>query len=548
MDDFHLRSAICGARHWSAGSVFHALCGVMIATLFGCGHVPDLELRLGDSVRVPEHKVVLFIVDGMAPGRVESLLAEGRLPNIRRRFVERGVRFSNAFGVFPSVTYANCSSIMTGCFPNAHGIPGNTWYDPQSAIFHDYESLATYLSVNAHLQTPTLFELVGQKPTLNLRYMMSRGADIDLAMGTRDKILWGLGFFESSDRKVVNRMQRALPSIHERGEWPALTVAYMPAVDEMGHRHGPRSEPYSEAIINADRIIGRFLDAYAEAGMEASTHYMLISDHSMVQIPESRRIDLARLFREEYGQRVWTGESLPEDETSRRTLLKQYDMILTTEAGRVARIYFPGEAADTRETRDTRRREWLERVSIQKLVENHPAIDLCMMPATNGAVMFSRGGHARIVRDPGDPPTYRVTEYEGDPLRYGRRSGLQYLLEGNAVGRAEVLRLTADTDYPDLVVQAPELFRSMRAGDLILTAAGDWSFHSSWNGAHGSALRDDMQITLYIAGPGIEAGTVEAPARSVDIVPTVLEWLSGDGAHRSVTLDGQSLAQFISVQ
>lgn len=532
----HRRLVVGSFFSWVAVSAF-------LLTSAGCGHVPELHFRLDDKIHVPDRQVILFVVDGMDAGRTDGLIDEGRLPHIRRRFVERGTRFTQAFGVFPSVTYANCTSIITGRFPGDHGIIGNTWYDPSTATFHDYRSAGSYLNVNQHLPVPTLFELVPDHPTLNLRYIMSYGADMNYALGTRAKILWWFNMHEAVDRQIIYDMRKALRAIRAKEVWPALTVVYLPSVDEVGHHHGPGSEAYARAMENVDRIIGRFTDAYAEAGLDGSTYYVLLSDHSMVATPDDRRFDLVRWFREEARQRVWTSAALPAEEEKRRAVLTRYDMILNINAGRIARIYLPGRENETNVEKATRRAKWLREQHALEFLLANPAVDLRMTPHTpHGVDIASKNGHAVIAQDGCHPMVYRFGQYDGDPLAWRGSAKLQTYLDGESLPSDLALPLTADTDYPDLIGQAIELFQSDRGGDVILTAAADWTFHPTWKGGHGSALRRDMQIPLYVAGPGIDAGCVETPVRSVDVVPTILEWLGVDvPAEHAIGLDGKSL-------
>lgn len=73
---------------------------------------------------------------------------------------------------------------------------------------------------------------------------------------------------------------------------------------------------------------------------------------------------------------------------------------------------------------------------------------------------------------------------------------------------------------------------------VVLTAdhgemLGDWGLWGKRNPFEAS-----WRVPLMIAGPGVEAGRLDALSCSVDIVPTLLEWL-GDGADHN--FDGRSL-------
>ena len=78
-------------------------------------------------------KVLVVVFDGLQPAQVTGKL----MPNLAE-FAESGVTFANHHAVYPSVTRANASSMVTGLGPGGHGISANTLmvpdYDPNQAI------------------------------------------------------------------------------------------------------------------------------------------------------------------------------------------------------------------------------------------------------------------------------------------------------------------------------------------------------------------------------------------------------------------------------
>src|SRR5688572_692078 len=94
--------------------------------------------------------------------------------------------------IFPSITPAATSSIITGCYPAEHGIAGASWFDEargEVAYFGDdfwviaKEGFGAFLRdflvrLNGdRLKAPTLFELVEQqgRAAASLNYLVYRG-------------------------------------------------------------------------------------------------------------------------------------------------------------------------------------------------------------------------------------------------------------------------------------------------------------------------------------------------------------------------------------
>ena len=82
--------------------------------------------------RIPEHPVVVVCIDGSDPEYFEAASKAGVIPNIDR-FIKEGFS-ANAHCVIPSFTCPNNISIACGAPPKVHGISGNFYLDPETAM------------------------------------------------------------------------------------------------------------------------------------------------------------------------------------------------------------------------------------------------------------------------------------------------------------------------------------------------------------------------------------------------------------------------------
>src|SRR5256885_12290277 len=83
----------------------------------------------------PRHTQLLIVVDGLRPDNVTRdvmphLFGLGR----------RGIVFTAHHSVFPTVTRVNASSIVTGAYPETHGLLGNTIYIPHVDAAHGLDT------------------------------------------------------------------------------------------------------------------------------------------------------------------------------------------------------------------------------------------------------------------------------------------------------------------------------------------------------------------------------------------------------------------------
>src|SRR5947209_5485301 len=75
----------------------------------------------------PRHTQLVIVVDGLRPDYVTSDV----MPRLYR-LGQRGIVFTAHHSVFPTVTRVNASSIVTGAYPETHGLLGNTIYVPSA--------------------------------------------------------------------------------------------------------------------------------------------------------------------------------------------------------------------------------------------------------------------------------------------------------------------------------------------------------------------------------------------------------------------------------
>ncbi len=130
-----------------------------------------------------------------------------------------------------------------------------------------------------------------------------------------------------------------------------------------------------------------------------------------------------------------------------------------------------------------------------------------------GLCLISRSGRARLLAD-GDGHI-RYAPETADVLRLGG---------GGVHTEREWLERTLDTPFPDAPAQLFQVFRSRRAGDLVVVAeAGsdlrlDWEIPEHHSG-HGSLIADHMRCLVACNMP------IAGPVRTVDLFPLILEYL-----------------------
>ncbi len=138
-------------------------------------------------------KLVLCVIDAMAPAMLERAVAAGEAP-VLGALIERGLYVPECVAAFPSVTPVCAASIVTGEWQERHGIPGMSWYHREEERYVEYGSSfrasqkvglgrqltdTVYNMNGAHLSkdTETVFETLDDASvrTAGTTYLMYRG-------------------------------------------------------------------------------------------------------------------------------------------------------------------------------------------------------------------------------------------------------------------------------------------------------------------------------------------------------------------------------------
>ena len=103
-------------------------------TSFNCADLPFLEANINDmDICVNDRYLILISLDGFQWGYYFNQTWKQEynvtLPNMDL-LINNGVSSQNVISVFPTLTFPNHVSIITGLYPGDHGIVANSFYDP----------------------------------------------------------------------------------------------------------------------------------------------------------------------------------------------------------------------------------------------------------------------------------------------------------------------------------------------------------------------------------------------------------------------------------
>jgi predicted AlkP superfamily pyrophosphatase or phosphodiesterase len=200
-----------------------------------------------------------------------------------------GVLSEGLIPSFPSKTFPNHYTIVTGLYPARHGIVSNTMLDP---------ALPGRFSLsNVNVQQDTRwwggvpFWVTAEQQGRIAATMFWPGSDVEIA-GDRPT-LW-----RRFDNKVSNneRVDQILAWLrHPEASQPTFYTLYFEEIDVAGHDFGPESPQMRPAVEHVDQAMARLARGLETAGLGTRTNLVVVSDHGMAQNAQDRVI-----FLEEY--------------------------------------------------------------------------------------------------------------------------------------------------------------------------------------------------------------------------------------------------------
>lgn len=488
-------------------------------------------------------KIIIFVVDSLHPLVLARLLSEGNAPAFRF-LVKHGTYCERVVSSFPTMTPVATSSMITGTWPDQHGVPGFIWYNEEIRKIVDYG--ATWQSVlkigtetvlrnlltklnGEHLspKTPTLYERLEARgySTGNVNLFMHRAGHLyktkipfllALATGFRfthaevsgpSHLTLGQllhppfsGRANTYPRGVFNRFGfndafsgKISAQLIREGKQPDFMVVYFPDNDKYSHRYGPlRTGP---SIERADLHVASVLAEFGSWEKALDQNVIIVTgDHaqSTVGLGDEYLIDLDQALKSI--KRLKATEEASEDNDKEIAICPNE---------RMAFIYFlqrkNGILSDVVGIlgKDPRNAQIAWKVS-----ENRYCV---LQGGTEKQLFYSRVGPYQDV--------------------YGQSWSLEgdlSVVDAQVTGEQKV----EFGKFPDAFNRLQSALEARSGSRVVLSAASGYEYFAAGGpihpggGSHGSLEEEDSTVPMIVAGMPVR---VDHP-RIIDLFPLILEY------------------------
>lgn len=233
------------------------------------------NIAFGQSREKPY--VVLISFDGFRFDYAEKFDA----PNFKS-IMRQGVKAEGLIPSFPSKTFPNHYSIITGLYPGNHGLVDNRFYDPERQEYYEMKNRKRVTDPYYYRGVP-LWKLARQHGVRSAS-MFWIGSELSQPDLRPDY------YFEYNEAlHDTVRIQQILSWLRlPEKERPHFITLYFSSPDHEGHLFGPSSEETKQAVLRADRNLGTIMRGLKETKLPVNL--IVVSDHGMEELktnPES---------------------------------------------------------------------------------------------------------------------------------------------------------------------------------------------------------------------------------------------------------------------
>ena len=228
--------------------------------------------------------VILISADGFRSDYFEKYNPKNLV-----KYAQNGVSAKAMIPSFPSITFPNHWSLITGLYPSHHGLIDNYFYDYKKEKFYAMSNKENAEDGSWYGGIP-LWSLVEKQGMLSAS-MMWVGSASD-AGGMRPSYYYHYHEkFSPNEKadKVINWLK--LPEANR----PHFISLYFPEVDEAGHHFGPDSPETEKAVHLLDEAFGNLVRKVNDLGLK-NVNFIFVSDHGMIKIDAEKHLVIPEML------------------------------------------------------------------------------------------------------------------------------------------------------------------------------------------------------------------------------------------------------------
>ena len=235
--------------------------------------------RRNDKSQINKPYVILISADGFRADFTEMYEAK-----FLQSISQKGVRAKYMTPSFPSLTFPNHYSIVTGMYPSHHGLVDNTYFDKASGLEYRMGNPKMVGDGKWYGGTP-LWVLAEQQKMLSASfYWVGSEAAIQNTRPTY--------YYVYNDKiNIANRIKAVKDWLSlPEDQRPHMITFYFPEVDHEAHTYGPNHPQVKAAVQFIDSSVNALQAELATLNLPIN--YIFVSDHGMTKVDNENTLSM----------------------------------------------------------------------------------------------------------------------------------------------------------------------------------------------------------------------------------------------------------------
>lgn len=243
--------------------------------------------------------LIILSMDGFRWDYTDSVYT----PNFDR-IAKMGVKAESMQASFPSKTFPNHYTLVTGMVPDHHGIVNNTFFAPE---YDEVYSIGNRDAVQKG-------KFYGGEPIWNTAEKQGVKAASFFWVGSEADIqhmrpsYWKVYDHHFDFYQRVDSVMAWL-SLEEENR-PHMISWYVAEPDGIGHHAGPRRPKADSVVQELDQLLGYFMDQLEAHPIGKKTNVIVTSDHGMGSLSEERTLYFEDYLKDEWTQYILGGNPI----------------------------------------------------------------------------------------------------------------------------------------------------------------------------------------------------------------------------------------------
>ncbi|ORX82371.1 Phosphodiest-domain-containing protein [Anaeromyces robustus] len=231
------------------------------------------------------------------PSNVKTTLILFSLDGFRREYLDRrktptlatiaelGISAEYMISQFPTETFPNHYSIITGLLPEYHGIVSNVFFDPSlNATFH-YKDQACIKDVDSKWFKGEPLWVTANKNGHKTASLMWIGSEASIK-GEKPNYVVPYKDMDLDEKVDAIFEWLELPA----KDRPSFISVYIPDLDSTAHKYGPDSDEINRTLIEIDQMFSKFISKLEDSELINFIDIMVVSDHGMAKSDPSKAL------------------------------------------------------------------------------------------------------------------------------------------------------------------------------------------------------------------------------------------------------------------